>query len=216
MNSENKLFSICKEEEINIIVIDTLQSVTTGINLSKPDECGAFINPFLLKCREKGYSVIIAHHSNKSKIDYTYQGSTVLASQLDTVLELKKLSSDIEEGNIGFKISFNKARSCERIYQTPFECTLDKLQQPYHWIFESSSANITQKILDLIKESGNSGIRSKEICEELEISKPLVSYYVKKLIGDNRVTRDNIRSPIKYKPSGGFKGHTVRNVELVI
>jgi len=179
-DSVKLFFNFVEQQKIDIAVIDTISSVTRGIDILSAKDCGEIINKFLLECRQKKLTVIFLHHANKSELFSSYRGSSTIEDYLDTVIELKEVLNTEDEKD-GFKLKFTKARSCERIYQKP---RIVKLNQDscgnYTWEMEDGRGDYDE-VVELVRNSGAKGISSREIASFLNISHTMVWKHRKRM-----------------------------------
>ena len=188
----NVILSYCKEKNIDILIIDTITSNLKVTNISRFLPC-KIITDFLLECRRNKITVIFTNQGNKIT---SFRGHSTLQDELDTTILLSTIYND-EEVAQGFKIKFEKRRTREKLYPRPFIVKISEEDGKDVLKFDTESDIEYRDVLGLVRESGKGGIYSKEISDELCISKVRVSRYKKRMQQEGLVKiYENRRAPI--------------------
>ncbi len=160
--------------DTELIVVDNLSSLARAGGRENDAESWLPIQPWALRQRQQGRSVIFVHHSGKGGAQ---RGTSKKEDILDCVLSLKRPSDyDPADGAV-FEVHFEKTRDMHGEDAQPFEA---RLQTDDHgkstWSFNSVEDSTYARVVSL----ANEGLTQKEIAVELEINKSNVSRHFRR------------------------------------
>lgn len=162
-------------EGVEVIIFD---NVSTLFRSGEENEAGSWggVQNWLLRLRRKGRSVVIIHHSNKSK---GQRGTSKREDVLDVVVNLKQ-SSDYEPGlGAAFEVHFEKARGLSGSdVLNPFQASLRVENGVATWEMRDIEDARLKEILDLKED----GLSVRKIADELGMSKSAVQRAIDKAV----------------------------------
>jgi putative DNA primase/helicase len=163
--------------DIKLIVLDNL-SCLCRTGQENRSESWLPVQEWCLKMRSQGKSILLVHHDGKTK---EQRGTSKKEDLLDTVIQLTRPGGYHEPEGCVFEVHFRKARELHGDTVRPFEArlTLDK-GKPAVWTYRDIEESTRDKVRKLLDE----GWQSKDISEELHITKSLVSKYKNENIPD--------------------------------
>lgn len=82
---------------VDVVMIDTMAATFGGGNENQAQDMNQYLKP-LRELRQMGVSVVISHHVNKS--DRSIRGSTVLAGEADTLVEMRPTMDKANPGQM--------------------------------------------------------------------------------------------------------------------
>ena len=106
--------------DAEVVIFDNVSTLFRS-GQENDSESWAPVQNWLLKLRRKGRTIIIIHHSNKSKAQ---RGTSKREDVLDLVLNLREPSGDEADGGARFEVHFEKARGLTGDVVRPFEAHL--------------------------------------------------------------------------------------------
>jgi len=162
---------LIEKYKYEVIVIDNL-SMLSEFDENKSKEWFP-IQDWILKLRSKGITVIIVHHTGKSKD--TYRGTSKMIDGADVAILLRPIIDDgIDEDNPTakrFNVVYQKSRIFGGIEANPFEVNL----QAGRWSYKSMNLSNKEKIIELV----NLGMTQRSIAQEIGVNESYVSKCVK-------------------------------------
>ena len=160
--------------ETELIVIDNLSCLARSGGRENDAESWLPIQPWALRQRQQGRSVLFLHHSGKGGAQ---RGTSKKEDILDTVLTLKRPAEYNPADGAVFEVHFEKTRDMHGDDAEPFEARLqtDALGQST-WIYSSVEDSTFDRVVSL----ANEGLSQKEIAEELGINKSTVSRHYRR------------------------------------
>lgn len=160
--------------DTELIVVDNLSSLARSGGRENDAESWLPIQPWALKQRQQGRSVLFVHHSGKGGAQ---RGTSKKEDILDTVLTLKRPAEYNPADGAVFEVHFEKTRDMHGDDAKPFEARLqtDDNGTPT-WTFNS----VEDSTFDRVVALANEGLSQKEISEELAINKSNVSRHFKR------------------------------------
>lgn len=160
--------------DTELIVIDNLSSLARSGGRENDAESWLPIQPWALRQRQMGRSVLFVHHSGKGGAQ---RGTSKKEDILDTVLTLKRPSDYNPADGAVFEVHFEKTRDMHGEDAQPFEARLQTDEQGRTaWTFSSVEDSTFDRVVTL----ANEGLSQKEIADELEINKSTVSRHMRK------------------------------------
>lgn len=160
--------------DAELIVIDNLSSLARSGGRENDAESWLPIQPWALRQRQQGRSVLFVHHSGKGGAQ---RGTSKKEDILDTVLTLKRPAEYNPADGAVFEVHFEKTRDMHGDDAQPFEASL---QQDAHgmaaWVFSSVEDSTFDRVVSL----ANEGLLQKDIAEELGINKSNVSRHMRR------------------------------------
>ena len=175
---EKLLEELDKNPSIKVVIVDNLSSLSR-IREDKADDWRAHVLPFLIKCRRRGVSVVLIHHTGKSG---DQRGTGAREDQLDTSIKLERVADSTPEKGCQFKVSFTKSRGCFGEDVVPFIATLlEKSEKEKYWEINTINESTKGRLIELIADCGEEGISGNEAAQALGVSKGLISRLKKEL-----------------------------------
>ena len=136
------------------------------------------VQHWLLKLRRQGRTVVIIHHSNKSKAQ---RGTSKREDVLDVVLNLREPSDYEPSEGARFEVHFEKARGLSGTDAvSPFEAKLEMRDGAAIWTMRGIEDARLTEILELKAE----GMSVRKIADELGMSKSAVQRALSKSAGE--------------------------------
>lgn len=160
------LLSICEEGSFTILFLDNLSTLATGVDENKTIDW-EIIQPWLLKLRRAGITVIFIHHAGRNN---QMRGSSKREDPASWILRLDSTNDSDEQAGAHFLTRFTKWRGASR--------------QPksFEWSYTPS---VNGEILIDWKEAGNMNVFLNHItngldtciliAEEMGVSKGYIS-----------------------------------------
>lgn len=160
--------------ETELIVIDNLSCLARSGGRENDAESWLPIQPWALRQRQQGRSVLFLHHSGKGGAQ---RGTSKREDILDTVLTLKRPAEYNPADGAVFEVHFEKTRDMHGDDAEPFEARLqtDALGQSA-WTYSTVEDSTFDRVVSL----ANEGLSQKEIAEELAINKSTVSRHYRR------------------------------------
>lgn len=160
--------------DTELIVVDNLSSLARSGGRENDAESWLPIQPWAMRQRQMGRSVLFVHHSGKGG---SQRGTSKKEDILDTVLTLKRPADYNPEDGAVFEVHFEKTRDMRGEDAQPFEARLQPAEDGSSaWIFASVEDSTFDRVVKLVKE----GLTQKEIAEELGVNKSTVSRHYNK------------------------------------
>jgi hypothetical protein len=157
-----------------LIVVDNLSSLARSGGRENDAESWLPIQPWALRQRQQGRSVLFIHHSGKGGAQ---RGTSKKEDILDTVLTLKHPPGYLPADGAVFELHFEKSREMHGDESTPFEARLETDDDGRStWAFNS----VEDSTFDRVVALANDGLTQKEIAIELNINKSNVSRHFKR------------------------------------
>lgn len=160
--------------ETELIVIDNLSSLARSGGRENDAESWLSIQPWALRQRQQGRSVLFVHHSGKGGAQ---RGTSKKEDILDTVLTLKRPADYNPQDGAVFEVHFEKSREMHGEDANPFEA---RLQTDEHGISTWTYTSVEDSTYDRVVTLANEGLSQKEIADELGINKSNVSRHFRK------------------------------------
>lgn len=169
---QDKIDAVLGDTEL--IVIDNLSCLARSGGRENDAESWLPIQPWALRQRQQGRSVLFVHHSGKGGAQ---RGTSKREDILDTVLTLKRPSDYNPADGAVFEVHFEKTRDMHGDEAAPFEARLqtDANGQSV-WAYNSVEDSTFDRVVSL----ANEGLSQKEIAEELGINKSNVSRHIRR------------------------------------
>ena len=160
--------------DTELIIVDNLSSLARSGGRENDAESWLPIQPWALRQRQQGRSVLFVHHSGKGGAQ---RGTSKKEDILDTVLTLKRPADYNPADGAVFEVHFEKTRDMHGDDAKPFEARLQTSEDGTStWTFESVEDSNFDRVVTLTNE----GMTQKEIVEELNLNKSTVSRHVKR------------------------------------
>lgn len=160
--------------DTELIVIDNLSSLARSGGRENDAESWLPIQPWALRQRQQGRSVLFIHHSGKGGAQ---RGTSKREDILDTVISLKRPAEYNPADGAVFEVHFEKTRDMHGEDAQPFEA---RLQTDEHgkpgWTFDSVEDSTFDRVVTL----ANEGLTQKEIADELGVNKSNVSRHYRR------------------------------------
>jgi KaiC/GvpD/RAD55 family RecA-like ATPase len=166
-------------EEADLIIIDNI-STLGGSGKENEAESWIPMQSFALSIRKKGKSVLFIHHAGKNG---SQRGTSKREDILDTVITLKHASDYEPSDGACFDVHFEKTRGMIGDCINPISCKLTEIG----WVYECLEQTNYLKVIEL----ANAGLKQKDICLELDLSKGQVSKLLKKARINGKVKTGN-------------------------
>jgi len=156
--------------DIKLIVLDNL-SCLCRTGQENRSESWQPVQEWCLKMRSQGKSILLVHHDGKTK---EQRGTSKKEDLLDTVIQLTRPGGYHTPEGCVFEVHFRKARELHGDVVRPFEAalTLNKGEKAI-WTYRDIEESTRDKVRKLLDE----GWQSKDIADELHITRGLVSRY---------------------------------------
>ncbi|MEZ5617201.1 MAG: AAA family ATPase [Rhodocyclaceae bacterium] len=160
--------------DTELIVIDNLSCLARSGGRENDAESWLPIQPWALRQRQQGRSVLFVHHSGKGGAQ---RGTSKREDILDTVLTLKRPSNYNPADGAVFEVHFEKTRDMHGDEAAPFEARLQTDADGQSvWAYNSVEDSTFDRVVSL----ANEGLSQKEIAEELGINKSNVSRHIRR------------------------------------
>lgn len=160
--------------DTELIIIDNLSSLARSGGRENDAESWLPIQPWALKQRQQGRSVLFVHHSGKGGAQ---RGTSKKEDILDTVLSLKRPAEYNPADGAVFEVHFEKTRDMHGDDAKPFEARLRADDSDVaKWTFSS----VEESTFDRVVTLANEGLSQKEIADELDINKSNVSRHLRR------------------------------------
>ena len=175
--------------DTELIIVDNLSSLARSGGRENDAESWLPIQPWALKQRQQGRSVLFVHHSGKGGAQ---RGTSKKEDILDTVLTLKRPTDYNPADGAVFEVHFEKTRDMHGDDAKPFEARLQTDDNGTStWIFSSVEDSTYDRVVTL----ANEGMSQKEIAEELDINKSNVSRHIKHGIDAGLIKKGGNNAP---------------------
>jgi hypothetical protein len=157
-----------------MIVIDNLSCLARSGGRENDAESWLPIQPWALRQRQQGRSVLFLHHSGKGG---SQRGTSKREDILDTVLTLKRPPDYNPADGAVFEVHFEKTREMHGDDAAPFEARLQTDGQGQSvWTYSSVEDSTFDRVVTL----ANDGLSQKDIALELNINKSNVSRHFRR------------------------------------
>lgn len=177
----------CKNEEINILILDNLSTAFNGLNENESDSW-EHVSPWLLELRRHGIAVILVCHAGRNG---NIRGTSRREDMAHWILSLEELDTGIEEGH-EFKTRFTKQRNCTASNVPALAWRMT--QQGDTMKIATTTIDLKGQMIELI----NSGMSSaKDLADELGKTKGCISKWAKKAAEEGKIR--NISG--RYRPA---------------
>lgn len=160
--------------DTELIVADNLSSLARSGGAENDASSWLPIQPWALRQRQQGRSVLFVHHSGKGGAQ---RGTSKKEDILDTVLTLKRPADYNPADGAVFEVHFEKTRDMHGDDAQPFEARLQTDEQGQStWSFNSVEDSTFDRVVTL----ANEGLSQKEIADELGVNKSNVSRHIRR------------------------------------
>ena len=178
-----------KQYGIGLLIIDNL-SCLAKINENKSDAWREHLLPFLIACRRRNIAVLLIHHTGKSG---DQRGTGAREDHLDVSIKLSKADDSHNDGAY-FRVDFTKSRTAHGKVIKPFTAKLIENGNGFlEWSIGEVVKSTKQKLFNLIKNSGKTGITVTNAAKDLDVTKGLVSRLKKELEKQGKIRQLNGR-----------------------
>ncbi len=160
--------------DTELIVVDNLSSLARSGGRENDAESWLPIQPWALRQRQQGRSVLFVHHSGKGGAQ---RGTSKKEDILDTVLTLKRPAEYNPADGAVFEVHFEKTRDMHGDDAQPFEA---RLQTDFNGISAWTFSSVEDSTFDRVVSLANEGLSQKEIALELDINKSNVSRHYRR------------------------------------
>jgi hypothetical protein len=160
--------------DAELIVVDNLSSLARSGGRENDAESWLPIQPWALRQRQQGRSVLFVHHSGKGGAQ---RGTSKREDILDTVISLKRPAEYNPADGAVFEVHFEKTRDMHGEDVQPFEA---RLQTDEHGLSVWTSSSVETATFDRVVSLANEGLSQKEIALELAINKSNVSRHIRR------------------------------------
>ena len=182
-DAQTALLNYCVEEKCDVLVLDNLSCLFSGIKENDAD-AWEMVLPWLLNLRRRGISVVFIHHAGRNGM---MRGTSRREDAAFWVVQLSQASrGDDLENQTRFISKFTKNRN-----------TTDGNTPTLEWTFTTTSegkVEIGTKLLadlDLFRECVENGLMgASDIAEEMKVSKGQVSKLAKKAMAAGWLVKD--------------------------
>lgn len=171
-------------EDTELIVVDNLSSLARSGGRENDSESWLPIQPWALRQRQQGRSVLFVHHSGKGGAQ---RGTSKKEDILDTVLTLKRPADYNPEDGAVFEVHFEKARDIHGDEAKPFEA---RLQTDEHGKSIWTTCSVEDSTFERVVTLANDGLTQKEITEELGIHKSNVSRHYRRATSEGLIKKE--------------------------
>jgi hypothetical protein len=158
--------------DTEVVILDNLSTLTRYGDESESDSWRP-VQPWLLKLRREGRSVIMVHHAGKGG---TQRGTSKREDILDVVLQLRHPADYEPTQGARFEVHFEKGRGLTGDQAAPLEAVLVTIGGRATWSWQPLADARDAEILEM-HEAGTS-IRA--IARELDLSKGAVERALKR------------------------------------
>jgi hypothetical protein len=191
---QEALLEYCVRESFKVIFLDNLSSLCWGMKENEADSWEQVLS-WLLMFRGAGIAIVIVHHANRDGNDM--RGTSRREDAADWVIKVSPSFrlANMENGT-AFTTAFTKNREDDGLQEKSLNWTFvtKNGQMEVNW----GLTDLEGMIYELIK---NGVEYCSDIAEELSIGKSLVSYYAKRLIGQNFIKKEGLRYVLSYSDS---------------
>jgi hypothetical protein len=160
--------------DTELVVIDNLSSLARSGGRENDAESWLPIQPWALRQRQQGRSVLFIHHSGKGGAQ---RGTSKREDILDTVISLKRPAEYNPADGAVFEVHFEKTRDMHGEDAQPFEA---RLQTDQHGLAVWTSSSVEDSTFDRVVTLANDGLNQKDIATELGINKSNVSRHMRR------------------------------------
>lgn len=175
--------------DTELIIVDNLSSLARSGGRENDAESWLPIQPWALKQRQQGRSVLFVHHSGKGGAQ---RGTSKKEDILDTVLTLKRPTEYNPADGAVFEVHFEKTRDMHGDDAKPFEARLQTDDNGTStWLFSSVEDSTYDRVVSLFNE----GLSQREIAEELELNKSSVSRHIKRAMDAGLIKKGGNNAP---------------------
>ena len=180
--------------DVDLVVIDNLSTLVR----SGEENAAAYwekIQPWFLKLRRQGKSVIFIHHAGKGE-NGSFRGTSKMTDATDLAVHLKAPAGHKAEDGCVFEVKFPKFRHYRKGDAEEFRASYinTEFSDP-HWECEGLEKLNSNSIKDMFE----SGMSQREISEALDVSKQ----YVSKKIKDLGLSKEDMRT-VKVRRRADF------------
>lgn len=145
------------------IIIDNLATLCSNGRENDTDSWLP-VQEWLLQLRRRGISVLVVHHAGKNG---EQRGTSAKEDVLDTVIKLKRPDDYMSEDGARFVVELTKARGLCGPEANPFEASVMTDNESLNW----TTKDIGNHELDAVRELLKEGKTTRQIAQELELSK---------------------------------------------
>lgn len=193
--AEKSIYAFVRElsersEQVDLLVIDTLHSATTGADENHARDAGKILDAAKFARSALGCTVLLIHHANRAG---GYRGSSALHGAMDAMLQTRSADNvgileifkqkDAEKGQpLYFRLT--KEPTSQSVYVEWLEASIVKLNEPKapdkakeairDLLTEKPNLNQSEIVAALAEEVGRHSIRQAlaemEMDQELEVS----------------------------------------------
>lgn len=184
VRQQKALLNACKDRGCNIIFIDNLSCLFSGVKENEADSW-EMVLPWFLQFRRYGISVVVVHHTNRQ--GRSMRGTSKREDAAGWMIRLDSPADETNEDGARFISRFSKCRNAR---QTP---------QPTEWHFlpkpdggmrvNHKEANNYNLLMELLDDGEN--WYNKDIAENLGLTKFSVSRLLKRAMEDGKVIKTN-------------------------
>ncbi len=184
---QDALFSFCREAGIEVLILDNLSCLFSGVRENDADDWGELILPWILRFRRVGIAVVIIAHAGRNGL---MRGTSKREDQAHWVIRLKEAPHSAEAGSgARFVSSFTKNR-----HSPESRCP------SLLWQFLPGAQGTVE--IECRKHSGYDAFLEmvedgvdcqKDIADALDVHKATVSKWVKKAKLASKVTSEGNR-----------------------
>lgn len=177
--SQIALLTVCREHKIEVVFLDNLSCLFSGMPENDADSWEAVL-PWLLNLRRMGIAVCIVHHSGRSGSHM--RGTTKREDASSWVMALAAPSIGDEKVGAHFVGRFTKNREGD-----------EEEAGPWQWAFQTGDGRTTVKHdrmehLEMFLQHVRDGLSScKDIAEEMGVSKGTVSKWAKRALEKGKI-----------------------------
>jgi AAA domain len=166
------LFDLCLDKKINVVVLDNLSCLFTGVGENEADEWDK-VKPWFLELRRHGISPIIVHHTGYDQT--RMRGTSSREDAASWVLRLDNKKEDFNQVGANFISRFTKYRGRSRVldYEWHFDQVGESIKVTY------ALANREEVFLQWVRDGLT---RCEDIAKEMGISKGRASQIATQLI----------------------------------
>jgi hypothetical protein len=193
-DQQEVLLNIFKQGNFKAVFFDNISCLCWGMKENEADSWEQVDNWFK-NLRTNKITPVIIHHANREGKDM--RGTSKREDAADWVIKVSPSFrlANMENG-IAFTTAFTKNREDDGLQEKSLNWTFvtKNGQMEVNW----GLTDLEGMIYELIK---NGMEYCNDIAEELSIGKSLVSYYAKKLIGQNFIKKEGLRYVLSYSDS---------------
>jgi hypothetical protein len=183
--SQAALLETCKAHKIEVLFLDNLSCLFSGIRENDADDWGS-VQPWLMTMRRMGIAVCIIHHSGRNGAHM--RGTTKREDASSWVMGLAAPSMPDDTGGARFVGRFTKNREGDETEAGPWQ-----------WTFQTEDGKTTirherMEHLEMFLQHVRDGLSScKDIAEEMNVSKGTVSKWAKRAADKKLIRIDDKR-----------------------